>query len=949
MAGLFTPDPENLSYDEPDVFARVPAVGVGGNGLDQMQALAASAPGFNPSFRRPELPRGPDIYTNSAGQFYVQGMLFDEDDAQAALESERLLNQPGRGEPPPGGDWMAIDPQAYGEFLNTIKNPSLKRLAKKNFGIGVDNMQMLAGRGLQLAGAEQTGQNIVDAQMEDLRKTMPFQRQFTDIDSGRGAVEWLVANFAQQGPNLIESVATALAGYAAGTAVGGPLAGAGAALGGLASKTAWKQSVIAALKKKAAGEALDPMQEKLLREAAGLAGAVAASYAQNMTTGAADIYGEFRESGAGADDVSARMLSLAGSAPYALLETVPEYLLASRVLNPGGKITKGFWPAVGEYARRGGVGLTVGGTAEGFTEAGQEGLLLAANPDIDWDSPEGMNRLVNSFAAGFGVGGPIGGVANLRGPRNLLDPAKTTEPTSATVPITETPPPAPPATPYGPQPEPLTLQRDFGFEAPPPMVGPPGSLALPFGEPIGPEPLSPQQGLPFERPGDQMDLFGGPALPNAMPPLPGTDNMAPAAAPLANPAQGAFQFATLAPTGTQFQGTAVPDTAIAQQMQAAQAQQMQDAAYAQRQAELAAQQEQMRQRAFAQAEGQQQLDLVPPAPAPIDETLANMPMRNVGPTQPQQGNLFGNRGTPRPSATERLRRGIAPPQEAVPSNEELVAERDELLQERAVLERALTINGVPAFSRNKLAARRRIKAINERLQALPPVSPADTGQLGLFTSAGNPSLAALKGAGKRGPVRPVPAGTGVKQAPPTGKNVTREDIAKARAGAEEKAGPKRGLKKQAGVAKVEKANAVQERSPAKVDAREQAGTRQGMGGENAPDKAAGAGAKLRRNKAAQDTGEPDRKEAIVRENVKPPKEEPPVPKTEAAAAVSAAAAAPAAAAKTATSVKANQPIPISVELGDGNILRIPDGKAMLDKLDRDIEKFERFLACLMGK
>ena len=308
---------------------------------------------------------------------------------------------------------------------------------------------------------------------------------------------------------------------------------------------------------------------------------------------------------------------------------------------------------------------------------------------------------------------------------------------------------------------------------------------------------------------------------------------------------------------------------------------------------------------------------MPPAPAPIDETLANMPMRNVGPRQPQQLSLFKRGQAPRPSGVERLQRGQAPRVNAFPG---------EATQ--------------PANLREQMAWESREGG---QLQMFSPTT--EEGVRGW-----KPTVAALKGAGKRRLTKAVPAGTGVKQAPPTGKKVTPQDIAAARAKAEEKAGPKRGLKKQAGVAKVEKANAVQERSPAKVDAREQAPTGKGMGGENAPVKTAGAGAELRRGKAAQETGEPDRKEAIVRQNVKPPKEGTPVPKTEAAAAVSAAAAAPAAEAKAQTSAaKPAGPVAISVELADGQIMRLPDGKAMLDKLDRDIEKFERFLACLMGK
>jgi hypothetical protein len=285
-------------------------------------------------FIMPEMRQPPSIaFSPSSKQLFVNGLTFDADDAATALQSESYLRSPGTGLPV-GGDWVSLDEQAYGQFLNSIKNPSMGRLASKSFGRGIDSMQMLAGRGLQLAGAEETVGSIVEQQAEDLRKTSPFERRFTDIGSApnRGVVDWFVANFAQQGPNMIESVLTAGVGFLAGTATGGPLVGAGGALAGLMGKSAFKEAVIAAAKKKTAGEVLNAAEDKLLREAAGIAGAVTASYAQNLSTGAADIYGELRDQGANADDIDARLKALAGSLPYAILETVPEYLLAATLL-----------------------------------------------------------------------------------------------------------------------------------------------------------------------------------------------------------------------------------------------------------------------------------------------------------------------------------------------------------------------------------------------------------------------------------------------------------------------------------------------------------------------------------------------------------------------------------------------------------------------------------------
>ena len=69
----------------------------------------------------------------------------------------------------------------------------------------------------------------------------------------------------------------------------------------------------------------------------------------------------------------------------------------------------------GGKLRRLATGLTVGAAAEGSTEAAQEALLLLSNPEVDLTSEEGIHRLINSFAAGAGFGGPIGGIANLAG------------------------------------------------------------------------------------------------------------------------------------------------------------------------------------------------------------------------------------------------------------------------------------------------------------------------------------------------------------------------------------------------------------------------------------------------------------------------------------------------------------------------------------------------------
>lgn len=701
-------------------------------------------------FTMPEVAQPSIAFSRSRNQLYVQGVVLDADDAQGILEAQSLLGGAPTGLPT-DGDWTPLDTQTYAQLVRGIKNPSLGTLAARNFGRGVDFTQMLAGRGLQLAGAEELGGHIVAQQMEDLRKTSPYERQFTDIDSGRGAVEWLVANFAQQGPNIIESIVTAGLGFLAGAAASGtPVGGAAAAFSSMLGKAAWKEGVKAALAKQAKGQALNAAEQKLLREAAGIAGAVAASYGQNLATGAADIYGELREQGADADDVNARLTALAGSVPYAVMETLPEFLLAARVFKgvgapapmgvgssvtktiPGGTQTITKTPTLvgraGELLKRGAVGGLVGGTAEGTTELGQEALLLGLS-DQDFGSPENVNRLINSFAAGFGVGGPIGAVANLRGkqPANLLNPAQSPDPTPgggalATTPQTQPPGPGTavqpyytPVTPMGAMPAapeqlagPAAVPQLPGPVPPVTPMGGPQIMVTPEGVAY-PDQMLRQQGNvpPGPQPGSQgvLDIFGGtiPAQELAarmrpQQPLPGLP--APTPVMQADPRQGALQFAGPAPTGpfnTQManQLQAIQDRIRRQrEFEAAQAQQQ---ALIQQQIEELARQSANARDLFTLQQAQQQAAMQQP-----------MPMRQAGPTQPVQLPLFTRRQAPVPSRAEGLRRGVG--------------------------------TGLPVAS-----------------VEIPQTAAQRRAQLPLFTQEGQPSVAALKSAGRKETVKPAPA------------------------------------------------------------------------------------------------------------------------------------------------------------------------------------------------
>ena len=123
----------------------------------------AFAPPLPPLQKSPQvLPIG---YNDATKQMFVNGATFDFDDHQSALDSRSALGNPVQKLPE---TFRPISANTYAGYIERIQDPSLGRLASKNFGIGVDNLQLLAGYGLQLAGAEDLGKGIVDQQLKDL-------------------------------------------------------------------------------------------------------------------------------------------------------------------------------------------------------------------------------------------------------------------------------------------------------------------------------------------------------------------------------------------------------------------------------------------------------------------------------------------------------------------------------------------------------------------------------------------------------------------------------------------------------------------------------------------------------------------------------------------------------------------------------------------------------------
>jgi hypothetical protein len=791
-------------YAEPNP-AATPGFGGLQQGLADIAAMGAAARGALGSFGSPQ-PQAPQFgdgnvfFERDRRRFFVNGVEIDEQDDRRILESEALLGQPSVGAPT-AGNWVPVPAETYRQIVQGVKQPSTGELFSRGFSIGAQQLKQLGGRALQLAGAEQLGGRIAESAEQRLEQLSPYQRQFTDAEFGsadKGMLDWIAASLGQAGPSILESVAMAIAGAAAGSAAAGPgLGTAGGAIAGFFGKKALKDKIVsAAAKYRTSGAAsLSPAETQLLKNASAVAGAAAASFANSQVTGAADIYGEMREQGVGPEDFRARMTAIAGSFPYALAESSTEFLLAGRVL--GGfmaprPMAAGTRPLArgGEFLRRGAVGAAVGGTLEGATELGQEALVMGLSGQSLTDDAA-VKRFINSFAAGAAVGGTLGGIFNLRGQNPDGTPSAESKQETNLLDNTSTATAARETQPLREQTE-LPLQGGMGVYGPSefaPGEQPGSQGVLDVGLPT--QPLSPQEvalrGQPPAAPAPEAAPL---AVPQQM------DLFAPQ-----QPQQQRLDLAPPAPSGIGFtEQQPVPNTLMAQQMQIAQRRQQEAQAYQQAQQQQAAQREAELQQLAVQAQNQRQLDLAAqqaePTPAP-----APMPMRPAGPTQPVQLPLFTRRQAPRPSRAEGLRRGVGTrlPEPSGP---------------------------VPLTA----AERRR--------------------QGNLFTQEGQPTVAALKSAGKKTKV--------AKPAPKPRATQT--------AGA-------RGFRRGARVSEVtvkEPTSAVQEPSPAPVSARKGAGTGQAMGAEvPAKQEVAGKGEALKAK-----TKKPAAK--------KPLKKEPPAPKAEAA-------------------------------------------------------------------
>ncbi len=400
MAGFF--EPSRGSYDPS--FARSEPAG------DPFAGLAPP----------PAAPAGPTVapigFDETSRQVFVNGRTFNADDHDSALNSVAELDKPLQSMP---SNFRPMSPDEYGGYINRIKDPSIGRLAKKNFGIGVDTSQQLAGSALKFFGAEETGQKIIDQQTEDIRFNQPYQRAATDIDSAGGAGEWFVANAAQMAPLMAEMLITSaltagVGGVAAGASATGAKFLARGAVKNLASDAGKGLRILQGGGKLAKGSA----ELNALRRAGQISGAKLGAVAAAEGVAIGDIYQAVEESGNYDSPTLARLATLVASVPYAAAEVIP----AAMALKVAGKALRS-----GGRGRRLATGALQGAAVEGSAETVQDMLSLGTAGELDFNDPEVRNQLINAFAAGAGIGGPLGGVANaIRG--TAPDASSTPEP-----------------------------------------------------------------------------------------------------------------------------------------------------------------------------------------------------------------------------------------------------------------------------------------------------------------------------------------------------------------------------------------------------------------------------------------------------------------------------------------------------------------------------------------
>ncbi len=151
------------------------------------------------------------LFSPATNKVFVNGAMFDRDNASAALESlDKLYNPPSSPEPIPTGitDWQSVTPASFGKYIKGIREPGGLKLLGKGFKAGAEGLKTLVGSGLHFLGREETGQGIIDRAVERIRKDEPYHRRLSKVDVGsdtNGAIDWLIYNIGRKG-NIFDAI-----------------------------------------------------------------------------------------------------------------------------------------------------------------------------------------------------------------------------------------------------------------------------------------------------------------------------------------------------------------------------------------------------------------------------------------------------------------------------------------------------------------------------------------------------------------------------------------------------------------------------------------------------------------------------------------------------------------------------------------------------------------------
>lgn len=241
-----------------------------------------------------------------------------------------------------------------------------------------------------------------NAEAEFYQRNSPGATRFFGEDgvTGDGSLtDWLAYNLGQSVPYVAEMLAGGVAGGLARGAATGLAKGVGSGM--LERQVAQRLGTQAATTEALRAAEAQALKDVSTRIAAG-AGGVAASYPSSV----GDILGN--QEAAGGQDVAA---ALAGGVPYALLNLLGGEGAALRAATGGlGRGASWIKALPGAMAKAGG--------QEGIGETAQEIInqsfgRMAVNPNETLTSGDAMDRYAESFMAGMGLGGLMGGGAHV--------------------------------------------------------------------------------------------------------------------------------------------------------------------------------------------------------------------------------------------------------------------------------------------------------------------------------------------------------------------------------------------------------------------------------------------------------------------------------------------------------------------------------------------------------